>query len=140
VGLAAADVSHTRGAGGAPLLLGAVLAAMGACLAWRKPVWRNLALVACAVSLGAGRGMLVSDAAPHNPLQPFVGGHVRLRALANAPPTFTTTSAHLAIEIEAVGPSGLDPPPPGSAGRASAPALVIGDPAVLRGVAVGAVL
>src|SRR5207248_7781858 len=97
VGLAAADVSHPRGAV-APLLLGAVLSAVGACLAWRRLVWRNLALMACVASLGAARGSFVSDMATRTGLEPFVGRGVRVRAVANAPPTFTATSAHLAIQ------------------------------------------
>jgi competence protein ComEC len=54
-----------------PLLLAALLSGIAAPLVWRRRLWRSLALLACATSLGAARGTLsdrfVSGLAPPGP-------------------------------------------------------------------------
>jgi ComEC/Rec2-related protein len=64
----------------APLLLAALLCATAVPLVWRLPGWRGLAMVVCALSLGAARGSMA--AVPILPLGPAAPGANLVAALA----------------------------------------------------------
>ena len=111
------------------------VAALGACLGWRQPRWRMLALVACASGLGAVRASMVPGMQPGNALEPYLGSRVRLRAyVAEVPKLVGGGYARLVLGVEALGPPGRGPVPlqPSLPDRGAATpprVLVLADPA-----------
>jgi competence protein ComEC len=120
--------------------IGAGLAGLGACMAYTMPVWRLLALAACAVGLGGLRASLVAADADGGALLAYAGLMVRVRAVLVEPPSLSAsgTSARWLVETRGVAPAGRDPPPadPLPAARVR----VVGDPAIASAVAVGETL
>jgi len=84
VGIVVTDLTPAPTLG--PLLLAALLSGFAAPLVWRRRIWRMLALIACATSLGAVRGTLsdrsVSGLAP--PGASAVGALAPMRDAARA--------------------------------------------------------
>ncbi|MBV9327908.1 MAG: ComEC/Rec2 family competence protein [Chloroflexi bacterium] len=97
----------------APLLLAALLAGAAVPLTWRTPVWRSVALLACAVSLGAARGSLPDAAvsplggAPPGVVATF--DRVRESARAGIDRSLPEPQASLAAGVLLGGSGQLDP-------------------------------
>jgi competence protein ComEC len=131
-GAAVGDVSHLE-----PWRLGfgAMVALLGAGLAWRRPAVRMLALATCAAALGGLRAAVVpveSTAA----LEAYDGQSVRLRGEVVQPPTIGPAAAQLLVDAQSIGAAGRDPPPLPTA-TSLVRVRVVGDPATLGGLAQG---
>jgi competence protein ComEC len=137
VGLVVGDLTRPEPI---PLAIGAGLAGLGACLAYKMPAWRLLALAACAVGLGGLRAGLVAAYSDSAALTAYAGRMLRVRAVLVQPPSLSAsgTSARLLVELKDVAPAGRDPP--ASDPRASTRVLVVGEPALASSVAVGETL
>jgi ComEC/Rec2-related protein len=112
-GLAIGDVAQLAVL---PLLVSAAVALAGACLSWRQPAWRTLALLVCGLALGAARAASVWTAAEHaasqTRLDHYANRQVRLQAVLVAPATVSATGVmHLVVGLTAIGPAGTDPLP-----------------------------
>ena len=89
------------------VLCAALVALLGACLAWRQRAWRWLALGACAVAAGALRASTL-EPMPPSPLGPYTGQLVRLGGRLIEPPSLSGTGASVRLALE------LDVTPDGS--------------------------
>jgi competence protein ComEC len=135
LGIALGDLGRLEPRG---LVFGALVALLGACLAWRQPMWRGLALAACALAAGGVRASLVEPRSSPT-LEAYSGQVLRLRGTLLEPPAESSsgTSVRFPLEVHAISQAGSDPPAPPSAPRAvPAPAraaagqlMVIGAPA-----------
>jgi competence protein ComEC len=130
LGLVLGDLGRLDAPG---LLFGGLVALVGACLAWRQPGWRCLALAACALAAGGLRASTIESRAAST-LEPYIGQVIRLRGTLVEPPSLSSSGAsvRLLLEVDAVGPRGHDPPP--------VPMVrlnVVGDPVALAPLAAG---
>src|SRR5438105_3916450 len=77
---------------GAPpqLLFGALVAALGACLAWRHATWRWVALATCALAAGGLRASMVATV-PQTTLGARAGQTIRLGGRLVEPSSARTT-------------------------------------------------
>src|SRR5712691_702245 len=93
------------------VLIGALVALLGACLAARHPTWRRLALGTCALALGALRATTI-DPSPPSALEPYVGRVIRVGGRLVGLPSLSSSGAtvRLTLEIEAAGPAGPEVP------------------------------
>src|SRR5450755_2618490 len=131
-GAAVGDVSHLERW---RLGFGALVALLGAGLAWRRPAVRMLALATCAAALGGLRAAVVpveSAAA----LEGYDGQSVRLRGEVVQPPTIGPAAAQLLVDAQSIGAAGSDPLPLPTA-TSLVRVRVVGDPATLGGLAQG---
>src|SRR5436305_2080250 len=71
------------------LIFGALVALLGACLAWRHTTWRWVALSACALALGAFRAATI-ERAPTSALEPYLGQVLRLSGRLVGAPTLSS--------------------------------------------------
>jgi len=118
-GVALGDVSRLEPAW---LLFGALLAVLGAGLAWQQPVWRGVALVTLVAALGGLRASLAhtDDTAGTALIEPYLGLAVRLRGGLLQPPSSGPVATLLMVDVRAIGPAGRDPPPLTGSATASA--------------------
>jgi len=118
-GVALGDVSRLEPAW---LLFGALLAVLGAGLAWQQPVWRGVALVTLVAALGGLRASLAhtDGTAGTAVLEPYLGLAVRLRGGLLQPPSSGPVATLLMVDVRAIGPAGRDPPPLTGSATASA--------------------
>jgi competence protein ComEC len=116
------------------LVLGGLLAVLGAGLAWRRTRWRMLALVTLAAAMGGLRAAQVpaDDTAA---LEPYVDLVVRLRGVVVQPPNVGPASAQLLVDVHALGPAGRDPPASDNEPQRVSRVRVVGDPSALGALA-----
>src|SRR5438132_11353561 len=93
------------------VLIGALVALLGACLAARHTTWRWLALGTCALALGTLRATTI-EPSPLSALEPYVGQVIRVGGRLVGLPSLSSSGASvpLTLEIEAAGPGGSELP------------------------------
>src|SRR2546423_8648693 len=91
---------------GAPpqLFFGALVAALGACLAWRHATWRWVALATCALAAGGLRATMVATV-PQTTLAAYAGQTVRLGGRLVEPIAISGNGAwvRLVLQVDAAG-------------------------------------